>query len=118
MIDAWLEYLGAALVGLGAVFFVAGTVGLLRFPDIYCRLHALTKADGLGLALVCLGALLLAPGWGESLRIALIWALVALSGATCGHMVARFARASGIRGAGARKGKGRGSDAERRRAHG
>lgn len=89
---AMLEILGVVLVAGGAVFFVAGTVGLLRFPDLYCRLHALTKADGLGLALVCLGMGLIAGGAGESLRLALIWVLVALSGATSGHLVAQYAR--------------------------
>ena len=29
----------------GAFFFLAGTVGVLRFPDVYTRLHAVTKAD-------------------------------------------------------------------------
>ena len=38
-------------------FFFAGTVGLLRFPDSLSRLHALTKADNLGLGLIVLGLL-------------------------------------------------------------
>lgn len=42
----------------GAFFFFAGTIGLLRFPDVYTRLHALTKADNLGLGLVVLGLVL------------------------------------------------------------
>ncbi len=87
-----LEFLAAALIGLGTVFFVAGTVGLLRFPDIFCRLHALTKADGLGLALIALGVALLADGAGEVFRIALIWFFVAVAGATCGHLIASYAR--------------------------
>ena len=87
-----LEALGVVLMGLGTVFFVAGTVGLLRFPDIFCRLHALTKADGLGLALVCLGTICMATNGGEVLRIILIWFAVALSSATCGHMIARHVR--------------------------
>ncbi|MFZ0175328.1 MAG: monovalent cation/H(+) antiporter subunit G, partial [Pseudolabrys sp.] len=33
------------LVSAGAFFFMAGTVGLLRFPDTLTRLHALTKVD-------------------------------------------------------------------------
>jgi multicomponent Na+:H+ antiporter subunit G len=33
-----------AAVSAGAFFFLAGTVGLLRFPDTLTRLHALTKA--------------------------------------------------------------------------
>jgi len=35
-------------VSAGALFFLAGTIGLLRFPDTLTRLHALTKADNLG----------------------------------------------------------------------
>jgi multicomponent Na+:H+ antiporter subunit G len=43
--------------GLGVFFFIAGTAGILRFPDAYSRLHALTKADNLGLGLIALGRL-------------------------------------------------------------
>lgn len=89
-----LEIIAAALIALGTVFFLAGTVGLLRFPDIFCRLHALTKADGLGLALIALGVALMADGAGEMVRIVLIWFFVAVAGATCGHLIARYARRS------------------------
>ena len=41
-------------VSAGAVLFLAGTLGLLRFPDTLTRLHALTKVDNLGLGLVVL----------------------------------------------------------------
>jgi formate hydrogenlyase subunit 3/multisubunit Na+/H+ antiporter MnhD subunit len=44
-----------AAVSFGAFFFLAGTVGLLRFPDTLTRLHALTKADNLGLGLIMRG---------------------------------------------------------------
>ena len=52
-----LELFSVLAVTAGAVFFLAGTVGLLRFPDPLTRLHALTKADNLGLGLVVLGLL-------------------------------------------------------------
>ena len=51
-------FTGIAVVA-GAFFFLAGTVGLLRFPDSLTRLHALTKADNLGLGLVVVGGF----GW-------------------------------------------------------
>ena len=73
---------------------MAGTVGLLRFPDIYCRLHALTKADGLGLALIALGVALLAGSGEAAFRIVLIWFFVAIASATCSHLIARFAHSS------------------------
>ena len=50
-----LDLFSLAAIGAGTFFFVAGTVGLLRFPDSLSRLHALTKADNLGLGLVVLG---------------------------------------------------------------
>lgn len=87
-----IALLGMTLIGVGTLFFVAGTIGLLRFPDLFCQLHALTKADGLGLALIGVGAALLAGSAGEIVRIALICGFAALSGATCGHLVARHAR--------------------------
>jgi multicomponent Na+:H+ antiporter subunit G len=51
------------LLAAGAFFFLAGTVGLLRFPDVHTRLHALTKADNVGLGLVTLALALQADGW-------------------------------------------------------
>lgn len=88
------DILAAGLMALGAVFFIAGSVGLLRFPDVYCRLHALTKADGLGLALIALGVALRADSFGEVFRILLIWFFVAVASATSGHLIAAHARRS------------------------
>ena len=52
-----LDIFSVLAIGSGAFFFLAGTVGLLRFPDALTRLHALTKADNLGLGLVVAGLL-------------------------------------------------------------
>lgn len=93
-----LEIVAASLIAAGTIFFVAGTVGLLRFPDIFCRLHALTKADGLGLALIALGVAILAATPGAVFRIAIIWFFVAVASATCSHLIARYARQSRARG--------------------
>jgi len=50
---------GALLSLLGAMFFLAAVIGLLRLPDFYCRAHAPTKAATLGLLLSALGSILL-----------------------------------------------------------
>ena len=73
----------------GAFFFFAGTVGLLRFPDSFTRLHALTKADNLGLGLVVLGLLPQVASVSAGLKLVCIWLLVQLSGATAGQAIAR-----------------------------
>jgi multicomponent Na+:H+ antiporter subunit G len=82
-----LHALGLLFIAAGAGFFVAGTVGLVRFPDPLSRLHALTKADNLGLGLVVLGLLPFAPGWLFALKLVLVWLLVLLSGATAAQMI-------------------------------
>jgi multicomponent Na+:H+ antiporter subunit G len=81
-----------ACVGLGLAFFLAGTVGLLRFPDVFSRLHALTKADNLGLGLVVLGLLPRAEGVLAGLKLVLVWLLALLAAATVAQLVARVAR--------------------------
>ncbi len=86
------EIIALALMVLGCGFFVAGTVGMLRFPDAVSRLHALTKADGLGLVLVALGAAVAAGEAGVALRLVLICALVGLAGALGAHLIARMVR--------------------------
>src|SRR6202046_1833217 len=82
-------------VSAGAVFFLAGTVGLLRFPDPLTRLHALTKADNLGLGLVVLGLLPQADGYLPALKLVAVWLLAQLAGATVSQMVARTLRRRG-----------------------
>ncbi|ADC71519.1 MULTISPECIES: cation:proton antiporter [Thioalkalivibrio] len=77
------------LILAGLVFFAAGTAGLLRFPDVYSRLHALTKADNVGLGLVILGLMLQAGGPADILKLFLIWVLVLAAGTTAAHMVAQ-----------------------------
>lgn len=76
----------------GAFFFLAGTVGLLRFPDSLSRLHALTKADNLGIGLVVLGLLPQANSLLGVLKLIAIWGLVQLSGATVAQVVAQALR--------------------------
>lgn len=75
----------------GCLLFMAGTVGLLRFPDGLTRLHALTKVDNLGLGLIAAG---LIPQFGGLLVLKLVsvWLLVQLSGAIVTQLLARAVR--------------------------
>src|ERR1700741_2514943 len=84
-----------AAVTAGAFFFLAGTVGLLLFPDTLPRLHALTKADNLGLGLVVLGLLPQAGSLRDGLKLVSIWLLGLLAGATVSQLNARTARRDG-----------------------
>lgn len=71
-----LDICTGLLLIAGLFFFVAGTVGLLRFPDLYTRLHALTKADNVGLGLTLMALMLQAESWSVVFKLGLIWVLV------------------------------------------
>ncbi len=86
-----LQWMSVSLILLGVFFFIAGTIGLLRLPDLFSRLHALTKADNLGLGLVILGLLPWVPDVFYALKLLLIWLLVLMAGATGAHLIAKRA---------------------------
>lgn len=91
-----LDWVSAVLVLAGAFFFLAGTVGLLRFPDVYTRLHALGKADNVGLGLVVIGLMLRADSPSVAVKMLLIWLLVLAAGSTAACLVANAARRGGL----------------------
>ena len=90
-----LDLFSVAAISAGVFFFLAGTVGLLRFPDALSRLHALTKADNLGLGLIVLGLLPRAESPFAALMLVAIWALVQLAGATVAQLIGRAVRRKG-----------------------
>jgi len=93
MLDLLVNLASVALTAVGLFFMIAGTVGLIRFPDTFSRLHALTKADNLGLGFIALGVALQAETWGQVARLVLIWALALLAAGAVAQLVARAALA-------------------------
>jgi multicomponent Na+:H+ antiporter subunit G len=87
-----LDILSVVAIAGGAFFFLAGTVGLLRFPDTLTRLHALTKADNLGLGLIVLGLMPRLDNALSAAKLVVIWLLVLLASAVVSQLVARAAR--------------------------
>lgn len=83
-----VEILALTLLVLGTLLFTAGTVGLVRFPDIPNRLHALTKADNLGLGLVLAGVALLLGSWGSALVLLLVWLLALIAASVSARVLA------------------------------
>jgi multicomponent Na+:H+ antiporter subunit G len=89
--------LTVVLALFGALFFLVGTLGLLRLPDFFSRTHAATKCDtvGAGSLLVALAIFngLDASTW----KILALAALVLLSSPTVGHALARAAHRTGLK---------------------
>jgi multicomponent Na+:H+ antiporter subunit G len=86
-----VDALSIVAIALGAFFFAAGTAGLLRFPDTMTRLHALTKADNLGLGLIVLGLLPRAGSVTAGVKLVVVWLLVLFASAVVSQLIARVA---------------------------
>lgn len=84
-----LDTMSVLLIGAGCVFFTAGTIGLLRFPDLRSRIHALAKADNLGLGLIVLGLIVQSDSVATALKLVVIWCLALAAAGTSAFLLAR-----------------------------
>lgn len=91
------DILTGALLVAAVFFFVAGTAGLVRFPDIYSRLHALTKSDNVGLGFAVLALMLQADTWSEVFKLGLIWVMVLVASATVCFLIGNEALRRGVK---------------------
>jgi len=80
---------------LAIPFFLGGSVGLVRFPDFFTRVHALTKADNLGLGFIVIGGAVQADSWTVAFKLLLIWSLILVSSATTAYLMAKSERMKG-----------------------
>ena len=92
-----IELLSDLFLIAGGFFYFAGTVGLLRFPDVYTRLHALAKADNLGLGCILVGLALRAESIIMAVKLLSIWPLALVASAVVGFSIAHRADRLGIR---------------------
>ena len=80
----------------GFFFFVAATVGLLRFPDFFCRLHATGKGDTLAVLLSLIGLSIYEGFSLTSLKILFIAVFMFLAQPTSTHAISRAAMRCGL----------------------
>lgn len=90
------EIIAAVIFVLGVFFFGVGVLGLLRFPDVYTRLHATTKADTLGAGLVLLSLIIYQGFSPPSIKLALMIVFIWISNPTAAHAIARAAYTADI----------------------
>jgi multicomponent Na+:H+ antiporter subunit G len=91
-----LSGLGGVLITAGLVVVIGGAIGLLRFPDVYTRVHAFNASDGVGAALIALGLAMCSPDTGVAVRLVLLALLLGVLAPTLSHLVASAAHAAGL----------------------
>lgn len=79
------------LLFVALVFFALATIGLLRFPDAYSRLHAASLGDTLGFGLIILAALILVPDMVNRFKLLLLLGVVWIINPTTSHYVGKVA---------------------------
>lgn len=96
MIALLFDALTVALGVVGGLFFLAGTIGLLRLPDFYSRAHAVSKCDTVGAGAILLALALQVAPQPEALKILVLLLLVLLSSPTACHALAHAAHGTGL----------------------
>jgi len=96
-------------IGFGIFFMVIGTIGVLRFPDVYTRLHASSKCGATGVLSIFLGLMVLKGLSYMSVQIAVIAFFIFLTNPVSSHAIGKSAHDSKVpmwikpKGAAARK---------------
>lgn len=96
MADA-LALLCAFLLVVGAAFALTAAIGINRFPDLFTRMHAASKAGTVGSSLLLLGAGLYSWDLAVLLRVIAGIAFLVLTAPVAAHLLARAAQRSGYR---------------------
>jgi len=91
-----MSYIAAVLILVGATFSAAAALGVLRFPEIYTRLHAASKAGPLGSGLILVGAGLSTGDPLTILRTLVGLGFLVLVSPVSAHLLARSATKTGI----------------------
>jgi len=86
-----LEIISSIFLLAGSVFFLISSIGILRFPDLYTRMHAATKGGAFGAVLMLMGvAVHFAELW-ISIEVLLVIIFIFLTAPVAGHMIGRAA---------------------------
>lgn len=89
------QVLVAAMLVLGCLLALLAAIGMHRFPDVFCRMHAATKPATLGLVLIAIATSLSVSAAGSGVKLLLVVFLQFLTAPVGAHMVGRAAYRSG-----------------------
>lgn len=87
----WLQAVGVALIAVGTGLTLITAIGMVRLGSLFARMHAATKPQVLGLALLCLGLAAVMHKPRVSATLALVVALQLVVAPISAHMLGRAA---------------------------
>lgn len=94
--ETWIDVLVSLFLLIGAAFALTGAIGLIRFPDVYNRIHAAGKSTTLGLTAILIGATIwFSNHFGLTLRLLLVIPFIFWTASAGAHMISRAAHRVG-----------------------
>jgi len=93
----WLDVLVALMLGAGGLFAVVGSIGMLRMPDFYTRMHAASITDTLGAGLILAGLVIKAGVTLASAKLLLLALLILFTSPAATHALAKAALERGLK---------------------
>jgi len=97
MMDAAVDVVSWVLLVSGGLFCVIGSVGLLRLPDFYTRVHAASITDTIGFGLLLAGMMLQAGMSLISAKLAIIGLLIFFVSPTATHALVKAGMTRGVK---------------------
>jgi multicomponent Na+:H+ antiporter subunit G len=90
-----LPLIGGGLAAAGALLVLIGALGMLRFPDVYTRIHAASITDTGGATLMILGLGLISGLSAVTLKLGIVWVLVMLTSPVAANAISHAAFSAG-----------------------
>ena len=93
MMSEWFaEILSWPFLAAGSFFYFVGSIGLVRMPDVYTRMHATSVSDTFGAALLLIGMMITAGFSLVTAKLLIILLIILYTGPVATHALARAAR--------------------------
>jgi multicomponent Na+:H+ antiporter subunit G len=85
------EWIASVFVVLGGLFCLVAGLGIIRLGDVYCRMHAATKAGTMGLALICVAVMIVSTSWLHVFEALFVFLFMIASAPVGAHVIGRAA---------------------------
>jgi multicomponent Na+:H+ antiporter subunit G len=92
-----INIIGLIFISIGLAFDFFGCLGLVRLPDVYCRLQAATKCVTLGTCSILFGSFLIVGFTAAGIKSLLCVIFVILTAPVAAHAIARGAHRAGVK---------------------
>lgn len=84
-----VEWIAFFVLVLGGFFVLVSAIGILRFPDLYMRMHATTKTTSIGITAILIAVILVFPDFSTILKSLMVIVFIYLTTPLGAHMIAK-----------------------------